>query len=509
MEYRGPSLRPYEPSFWDMLAQRAMGDSRSPYRRRVVEGILGTSGLGDTDDLSVRGLTVPETPADAALMALGPAARYGGQAAAKAVGAATGALFGMESSDAEAGILGSSRKGARNVVQRIGDTFSRTAEDSAGAAAMRPPGAAPDRTPGTLPRFDAPRGTSARLSRLLDRLDNDPAMTAEFRDIAEAGRKLTGMDWYNTEGLRSRFTEVLGPDQGANAWREYMHLVGATSPGQAVYPNIRSASYWFTQDPAEMRQRLDDFAAKKMVPPKGSGYGSQTQQYQSQLLGQHYSDNFLNNPDPTSAPKPRGFTQSLMGNPENIAADKHFVRLLSMLSNDADFLHGSAQISNKLANELKDQFGADKYVRYRTVNGKEVPFVNAKKLVREHENGPKIFERFKNEPTVWQDMPEDNEYKAFEQFTNKLAKELGMTAPQLQASLWVGGAARTGVDPSSLNTFEQIFNKVVQDRAAERGLSEDEVVRRFLTRQQPLAVPLAAGAAGYGLLGGGPEDRSQ
>lgn len=121
MEFGGPVLRPYEPTFWDRLAQRMMGDGRaSPERRRMVEGILGTSGLGDTDNMSIRGLTVPETPADVALMATGPVGRYAGRTAGKVAGGIAGGLLGYEADDAEAGVLGAGRKGGRNIVQRAG-----------------------------------------------------------------------------------------------------------------------------------------------------------------------------------------------------------------------------------------------------------------------------------------------------------------------------------------------------------------------------------------------------
>lgn len=121
MERFEPSLRPYEPSFWDRIGQSMMGDSRSPWRRQVVEGLLGTSGLGDSDNLSVRGLVVPETAGDAALMAIGPAGRVAGRAAAKGMAAAAGGLLGAETTEAEAGVLGGARKGARNIVQRTVD----------------------------------------------------------------------------------------------------------------------------------------------------------------------------------------------------------------------------------------------------------------------------------------------------------------------------------------------------------------------------------------------------
>lgn len=42
-------LRPYEPTWRDRMASLMMGDGRaSPERRRFVEGLLGSSGLGNT-----------------------------------------------------------------------------------------------------------------------------------------------------------------------------------------------------------------------------------------------------------------------------------------------------------------------------------------------------------------------------------------------------------------------------------------------------------------------------
>lgn len=43
----GPELRSFEPSIRQSLAAKLMGDSPSPYRRRLVEEGIGTSGVGD------------------------------------------------------------------------------------------------------------------------------------------------------------------------------------------------------------------------------------------------------------------------------------------------------------------------------------------------------------------------------------------------------------------------------------------------------------------------------
>lgn len=91
-------LRPYEPSWRDRLAGLMMGDAKaSPERRRVVEGLLGSSGLGNSgiglvDVTPVGGLLGAQEAAKegdyrgAAMnaMFLGPAAKTANKVALKA-----------------------------------------------------------------------------------------------------------------------------------------------------------------------------------------------------------------------------------------------------------------------------------------------------------------------------------------------------------------------------------------------------------------------------------------
>ena len=211
---------------------------------------------------------------------------------------------------------------------------------------------------------------------------------------------------------------------------------------------------------------------------------------------------FIGNVEPTRAPKPRGFANSLLGNPENIAADKHFMRFIGMASGDPRFLHGSAVISQELAGEIAERFpeiARDNITRRKVkdATGKEVmqTSFNAARAVRQAGGAEgDLFNFIKNRPTVWDEVPRDNEYGAYERLALDIANRMGMTPAQLQASLWMGAAKRTGVRETSLDTFDNIFNRVVQDRAAERGLDPAEVFRLFVNRMQPLAVPGAVGA---------------
>jgi len=366
------------------------------------------------------------------------------------------------------------------------------------------PGAAPDRSPGTVIRHSPARGESARFAEFQGRLDNEPDLLNDIMATAREGEDI-GRAWYNTEATRQRFIDELGEKAGHDAWLEFMYRIGGASPGNAVYPNIRQASYYFAE-PAESRAaRQAEFEATGKYPRPPEPYGSLTQQYQGVLSNLIDRGEFLQNIEPTRAPKPRGFANSLLGNPENIAADKHFMRFIGMASNDPRFLHGSAVISQELASEIAERFPeiARDNIKTRKVKdatGKEVmqTSFNAARAVREAGGAEgELFQFIRNRPTVWDEVPRDNEYGAYERLALDIANRMGMTPAQLQASLWMGAAKRTGVRESSLDTFDNIFNRVVGDRAAERGLTPEEVFRRFANRQQPLVVPglLGAGAA--------------
>lgn len=402
-------------------------------------------------------------------------------------------------------------------------------EDTGGGFQGSPPpvpaGAAPDRTTYSLRRFAAPQGDSARIQRLEEKLTNQPELADDLRRIVRAGEDI-GREWYNTEELRDMFIAELGKKKGDEAWREYLTLVGATSTGSKVPPNIRNASYYFTENrpgpnkgpDGLLTMQTDELIAGDRLPPKGSGYGHKMQRNQAKNVGNYYAGDWGATADPRLNPKPRGFTQSLLGSAANIAADKHFMRLMAMKSDDPDFLHTSAEVSKETVDKLRDRFGKkmDAFITERTVNGKPAYNFNAKAAVQGKRGSKTVkaakpidgmFDFIKDEKirAAWADMPQDNEYAAFERMVNKLAEEMDMTGPQLQAAFWMGAARETGVDPSSQYTFMQIFKDIVRQRAEERGISEKQVFKNFAKRAQPLVLPIAAAGSFTGLLGSNEE----
>ena len=98
---------------------------------------------------------------------------------------------------------------------------------------------------------------------------------------------------------------------------------------------------------------------------------------------------------------------------------------------------------------------------------------------------------------MFEDMPNDNEYAAFEDFMNALGGELGMTGPQVQAALWMGAADRTGVDPLSQGTFMQLLRNRADRRAKMTGTTREEVLREFIVNRGLLSggvpVPVPTG----------------
>lgn len=385
--------------------------------------------------------------------------------------------------------------------------------DSTGFGAL-PRGAAPDRTNYSLLRYAAPKGTSTRFQNLIEKYESSPELAEDMLRIVRKGEDV-GRKWYDTEGVRSKFISVLGEAEGHSAWEEYMDLIGATSTGSKVEPNLRNASYYFSQNKpghnsglGALTLKTDELLSGDLLPKKGSGFGHKMQRNQAKNVGNYYADEWGATADQRLNPKPRGFAQSLKGSLNNIAADKHFMRLMAKMSDDPAFLHGGAEMSAENISKLKDQFGGsvDKFLTKRMVNGKPAYNFNAKAAVlgsKKQKNKPgkrpipgmMDFLRGEEKAWMWDDMPKDNEYASFEKFVNNLANSQDMTGPQLQASFWMGAAQDTGVAKGSQFTFDEIFNSIVKKRAVERGVTEDQVFKDFATRVKPLAVPLAAGGA--------------
>ena len=92
-------------------------------------------------------------------------------------------------------------------------------------------------------------------------------------------------------------------------------------------------------------------------------------------------------------------------------------------------------------------------------------------------------------------MPNDNEYKAFEDFMYEMGQELGLTGPQAQAALWMGAAKKTKVADESQVTFMQALRDRADTRAKKTGQTREQVLYDFIMNKGLLS------ASGAGVLG--------
>lgn len=354
------------------------------------------------------------------------------------------------------------------------------------------------------PKKNSPR-VEASLAAMRD--PNNPARQMMLEDI-QKGLNRDAADWYNTEELRDWFVSGLGEAEGDRQYKEFINLIGATSPGSKVPPNIRNASgirarlYDETVPPGSNRsvgeqyredllgiQKLDD--ARPLGKTRKKGYGHKTQGLQELIAARQLQGGWSGMPEgykpaakssATENPKPKGFSQSLLGSEKNMAADLHFTRYMAMASRDPRWLSGQAEVG--AADQARIlELGPKKLKPYfqsrKQEDGKVIVSFNAKKAANEGKITAEQMADLRL-PQLWADKPNDNEYAAFEDLIYDMGQELGLTGPQLQAALWMGAAERTGVDVSSQKTFMDAFRAVADDRAAKEGMTRAEVIDRFI-----------------------------
>lgn len=387
-------------------------------------------------------------------------------------------------------------------------------------------GAAPNRTT-EYPRY-VPAKPTDRMARLIGSTE-DPAhpIHSTFDAYIDKGKTLGGSDWYNSEELRNWFMDQYGEGAGDTLWRDYINLVGATSTGSDVPSNMRNASFYFVLPPEQRRAVAERVsmggitpadAAKELgidVPNAPDNY-----RYGHVMQGNHAKnvvaqlDGRWNETPPEGLtkgemskwlkanPKVKGFRNDLLGSEANIAADKHFMRLLAMSDGGTDFLSQQAGLSGANLDKLRATYGdaIEPYIKTRkTGTGQLVTEANLYKAAQD--GVLQDTSLFRNVPQAWLDVPNDNEYAALEDMANRISKNYEMTPAQFQANLWMGAGDMTGLADESQGTFMDLFRRTLDKRAGDRGVSRLGQFTDFAARNSPLAVPLGVGTAmGGGLL---------
>jgi hypothetical protein len=386
----------------------------------------------------------------------------------------------------------------------------------------------------------------------------NPQRLKMMEDIKHGIDKFGADSWYNTEELRDWFIAELGEKEGARQWSEFLDLVGAASPGSKVPANTKNAT--------QMRQRLyeglpedlntvipgrnityaealqngeshaslgskygaaleqttDIEAGRALARGRAEGYGHKVQGSQELVAARQQQGDWSGAPEPgvlprvgsaTNNPKPKGFSWSLKGSEANIAADLHFTRYMAMASRDPAYLTNTGEIGEGLKSTLiQGNPNLTNFIKETERNGKKIITFKAQEAEKA---GQFSIDQALDIPGVWADMPNDNEYAAFEGFLREVGGEMGLTAPQVQAAMWMGAADRTGVDVSSQGTFMELFRNVADKQAAKTGKTRAETIKDFIKSRELLSL-LPIGVGGAMVAGGSgsaeaatPQDRNR
>jgi hypothetical protein len=283
-----------------------------------------------------------------------------------------------------------------------------------------------------MPRYEAPRGPSARIQEALAR----PEVEQGINDTVQRGIEGGGLEWYNTEPVLDRMRQL----QGSDADQQYaalMDRVAATSPRAKVPDNIRTASYY-------------NYLRSQGLPTPdkpAAGYGSIAQGlHQQNVRGLDE----LGGWDIFKNPKPASFSTNLQGNQMNATIDTHNFRLPGILSGDPRFLETSiaelAKNPDVALETLRRQYPGlpEKVVQgaVKSTPGKTSITYRPQQWVNE---GHIPMEQAVNDPALWASKPNPNEYGHYERWQQDQAKKMGITPAQYQASMWLGGGDTTGL----------------------------------------------------------------
>lgn len=100
-------------------------------------------------------------------------------------------------------------------------------------------------------------------------------------------------------------------------------------------------------------------------------------------------------------------------------------------------------------------------------------------------------------PQYWEPVPSAREYGQIERWIQREAKEMGITPAQFQASMWLGGAEKTGLK-SPLEPFMKTFEARVKYTAMRLNKTPQEVLDLFVSGEIPLLSLLAGAGAATG-----------
>jgi hypothetical protein len=384
--------------------------------------------------------------------------------------------------------------GHNNPPSPIEEISELTRQYEAGEGPARWLGKAPDRTTSSLIRPQGRGGqTSARLQRFLQKAQSDPAIFNELRDLIEGGGE-GGLNWYNSEAMRDMFVAAHGGDEvaGDKAWRDITQWIAGTSTGAKVPKNIditldmlpktRPQPGLSAEQEREVANRIADELEAGLIRP-GAGAGHKMQSNHIANIASILRGDWSPIGPREINLKPRGFGESMRGSEGMAAVDTHATRTVAMLAKDPDWLISSGEVGGEWAADIMKRYPKTRPFFKQTTDKTGATHMMFKpKAAVAAKAVP--FDRISDYALVYEAQPNENEYGVIEKMIRDLGAETGRTAAQAQAGYWIGNAAATGVDPTSIDPLVKIFINRVRAASERTGVPPSEIIASLATTGQ-------------------------
>lgn len=287
-------------------------------------------------------------------------------------------------------------------------------------------------------RYDPPRGVPPRIADLIaNRYVRDKII-----ENIERGIRMGGLDWFNAEPLRLAFIDELKALEGGQRFNHFFDLFGATTALSKARENLRNTSFYYTLSDG---RRLPD------VNPYP--YGHLAQALHRRNVERVWSGGL----DPLTFPKSVSISANAKGNYLPVTVDSNIFRQAAMLSGDTRFLTTFLPIKSGGSRNIRREYNAG--------------LISPEEL---------------RQPSYWSPAPRKNEYPAMEQYFQGIARELGMTPAQAEASAWLGGAELTGLGSDPSKKLMDFYKDSLLRTAIEKNMDPRDVLRRTIRGQLAL-----------------------
>jgi hypothetical protein len=212
--------------------------------------------------------------------------------------------------------------------------------------------------------------STSGMSPYMDALRLNSQLIPDLVEIMQAGKAAGGAEMIDSPLIWSRMRNEYGQSEaGDRAFRRLMGYFAAASPGTNAMQNARIASFLRAAETSGRR-----YENVQLPNP----YGHPLNWLHELLSGNVVGGSWLS----TTQPKTSSYLQSLIGNYEPVPIDRHLVRLLSMLSQDARFLKPQyrMQVEPRSLELVKNEDGVWVLSREHVV--RECPRVRGKMMRR-------------------------------------------------------------------------------------------------------------------------------